>query len=224
MIHVQGVDELVDHEVPHHRRTLEKQAAVETDRAARRAAPPTRALASDEHPLIAQAELARALGEARREHLACAIREPAAQCLPDRLSACDAAREPQQSRSRCGEPRPAGPAREMNAPTLLTGGQVDLRRWEGSRRTRPAPCLLALALDPRAMSLEEALQRALGSAGGDHDLDAAGMKDAHRQTSRALAFAHAPPLGGVLVGPEWQLGRYHIGNHRSVAAKSRATS
>src|ERR1700761_8047363 len=40
MIHLLGVGQLVDHEITHHLRALEHQAAIETDRATRRATAP----------------------------------------------------------------------------------------------------------------------------------------------------------------------------------------
>src|SRR6185437_8247947 len=201
MVHVLGVGELVDHEVTYHRRALKEQAAVEADRAAGRAASPARALPADEHALIAQAELPRVLSEKRCQHLARTVRQPAAQRLAHRLAFAGIAREREQPRDRRGDARPPRAAGEVNAPDLLARRQIDLRRRKRQGRTRPAACLLALALDPWPMPLEEALHRAGRGPGRHHHLHPAGMEDPNCQASCALALADAPPFGGVLVGP-----------------------
>ena len=200
-----SMGQLVDHEVAHHLRALEQQAAVEADRAAGRAAAPARALAADQHPLEAET---RARAHTRAACGASTCLRPLGQPAPQHLAhgaavARIAARAPaSRSPMRCHARTALADSGEMDAPdSRHRPARSILRRRKRSRGDRASPRLLALALDPGAMPLEEALDRARGSPRGHDDFHAAGVKHTHGQTPCALALANDPPCGGVLVGP-----------------------
>ena len=82
MIHLHSMGQLMDHEIPYHLRTLEQQAAVETDRPSRRAAAPAASLAADQHSLKFKTQLACALLQRRAQNLRGSFGEPTAKYLP----------------------------------------------------------------------------------------------------------------------------------------------
>ena len=112
---------------------------------------------------IVEAELARALLRgAAPSTSARPLRQPAAQRLAHRLAvAAVARRAPAGPLPRRVQPRPSGPSGEMNPPGLIARRQArSAAAGNGSGGHRTAPRLLALALDPGAMPLDEALDRA----------------------------------------------------------------
>src|SRR5450755_568773 len=212
MIHVASVHELVQQEIAHDLGRLKHEAAVQTDGSAGRAASPARALPADRNPSIRIAESARAFGERRDERDACALPEPAAQgavreACNARIS--DQAEDPGRNRAHAQR---AAAAREMHAPALPTGGELNRARGKGLGSSGATLGLSKLSLDPYAVAVHELCYGAPRGAPRDHDFNASGVKYTHGEPACAATFTHCPGLCDGIVRPQGQL-RWGIVKH-----------
>jgi hypothetical protein len=95
MVHVHGMSQLMNKQIPHDRSALKEQAAIETDGTASGATAPSGSLTSDEHPPVLKTELTRTLIQGRAQHFGGAFREPAPQRLAHSATIPDIAAEGQ---------------------------------------------------------------------------------------------------------------------------------
>src|SRR5579872_3014498 len=205
MVHLHRVGQLVNHEIAHHRRPLKEQAAVETDSSARGAAAPPRALAPHQRALIGESKLAGAISKRWLEKLRRAIGEPRPQRRLHHPAIPDVTVKRQQSVSHHSRANFPPATSDMHSPILTACRQVNVRGREWRGRHSANARFLALALYPRAMSLEEALDGQGRRSRRHHNFHATGMKNPDGQTSGALALAYYPSLGAIPVGPQRQL-------------------
>ncbi len=132
-------------QIPHHFGPLEHQAAVETDRAARGAAAPARALPTNRQPPIRQLHFLRTGFQQRRQRCGGPRDQPAAQDVLDRLGVLDVAREAEQAGRHHFQARPPRSACDMNPPRLAGAARTRASRAEGLRRRRVLASFGALA-------------------------------------------------------------------------------
>src|SRR5438876_8659588 len=149
--------QLVDHEIAHHLRALEHQAAIQADRAACGATAPATALAPDQHPLKIKTQLPGQGMQVRAEHVGRALSEPATQELSHGTTIIRITLERQQPIAYLLQAQTLSNSGEVNPPHFSASCEIDLR-W-GKRRCGncASSCLFAFTLDPRAMSLDESL-------------------------------------------------------------------
>src|SRR6185437_6990710 len=201
VIHVKRMCKLVNHQILHDGRTLEHQAAVETDGPARGTAAPAGSLPANENSLILVTQLLRKPRERRLQHSFSALQEPPAQSNPHRAAIRTVAAQSQQFVSELSEPDAVIAARQMHLPDLVTRGKLDARWGKGRSRAGTASGLLAFTLDPTAMPGYKALDGGGRRARGYDDFHTAGVKHAHGEAACPAALAHDPSLGAILLGP-----------------------
>jgi hypothetical protein len=97
----------------------------------------------------------------------------------------------------------------MDPPSLIARREFDLRRWKRRDGNRTGTRLFSLTLNPCSMSFDEALNGDSSGARRHDDFHATGVKDTHGKTACAMTLTHYPSLGGILIGPQRQLGRNH---------------
>jgi hypothetical protein len=97
----------------------------------------------------------------------------------------------------------------MDPPALIAGRKFDLHRRKRRGGHRAGTRLFSLTLNPCSMSFDKSLNGDSSGSRRHYDLHATGVKDTHGQTACAMTFTHYPSLGGILIGPQRQLGRNH---------------
>ncbi len=154
---------------------------------------------------VAEAELARTVGQMVGQDELCPAHQPAPQGLLELLRWADIPGNDQQFiAGRRRMPDPPGSAGQMNPPGFVHPRQRNARgRKRGIGRLLPQRRLPA-GLDPVAMLAHEGTDRRPGSPGRHDDLDPPGPMHADRQTPCAPALAHHPGLR-VSVGPKEKL-------------------
>ncbi|MEA3179049.1 MAG: hypothetical protein QOI59_2572 [Gammaproteobacteria bacterium] len=192
----------MDHEIPYHLWALKHQAAVETDRAARRAAAPSAALAADQHPLKFKTELACACVQRRTQNVRGSFGEPATKYLPHGATVTGIAVESEQPIGNRRQAHSFPNSREMNTPAFTASGEINLHWGKWRRRNGAGARLFAFALDPGAMSFDESFDCERRRTRRHYDFHTTSVKHAHGETTCAMTLAYDPSLGSVLIGPQ----------------------
>jgi hypothetical protein len=179
MIHLHGMRELMDHEVPYHLWALKHQAAVETDRAPRRATAPAAALATDQHSLKFKTELACAVVQRRAQNLDGSFGKPTAKYLPHSTAVTCVPIESEQPIGNRREAHSSPNSGEVNAPAFTTGGEINLRWGKWRSRYGTGARLFALALNPSPMPFDESFNCDCRRTRRHYDFHAPCVKHAH---------------------------------------------
>src|ERR1700750_2835768 len=108
--------QLVDHQVAHYLGALEHQAAIQTDRTARRAATPATALAADQDALEIKTQLPRQRMQGGTESLGRSLGQPATQQLAHSTAITRIPFESQQPLANLLEPQTLTNSGEVDAP------------------------------------------------------------------------------------------------------------
>ena len=196
MVHVARMGELVQQQVLHDLGALERKAGIQADRAAGRAAAPTRALPAHHHAAITEARRLRERREARCEPRTGAYAHPRAQQRPHhvrprrRAVQLEPPARALPGHEPCNEPRPPWSRNLPELPALTECGEIDAGGRE-RRGSRPiAQRALAPGFDPLAVARHELAHGPLRGTRRHHHLHPPAHVDAHGQATRAPAVAH----------------------------------